>query len=87
MWESLNFRHAEGGLSDVQQLDRLLNALGFTQKKADSEVRWAVLNTVTLLREHETIQDQLADGLAAGLSVGECIRVIENCWKVDSDRV
>ena len=70
----------------MQQLDRLLNALGFTQKKADSEIRWAVLNTVTLLRKHEDIQDQLADGLAAGLSVGQCIQIIESCWNVDSNQ-
>lgn len=29
--EWLRFGHAEGGLADVQQLDRLLQALRFTQ--------------------------------------------------------
>lgn len=32
--EWLRFGHAEGGLADVQQLDRLLQALRFTQVRA-----------------------------------------------------
>ena len=35
--EYLLFGSAEGGLDDVRQLDGLLGALGFTQKKADSQ--------------------------------------------------
>jgi hypothetical protein len=29
---------AEGGLSDVNQMDELMRGLGFTQKKADDQV-------------------------------------------------
>jgi hypothetical protein len=75
--EWLRFGVAEGGLSDIQQMDALLRALGFTQKKADDQVRWAVLNAVTLLRRHETVQDALADAMAQGAGVGECVAVVE----------
>ncbi|EFN53352.1 hypothetical protein CHLNCDRAFT_25833, partial [Chlorella variabilis] len=75
--EWLRFGRAEGGLEDVRQLDRLLQALRFTQAKADSQVRWAVLNVVTLLRRHERVHDALAAAMQRGGSVGECIGVIE----------
>lgn len=47
------------------------------QAKADAQVRWAVLNVVTLLRRHERVHDALADAMQQGASVGECIAVIE----------
>jgi hypothetical protein len=59
------------------QLDGLLKSLGFIQKKADSQVRWAVLNTVLMLRRHEKARLQLAEAMFSGKSVGSCIEVIE----------
>ena len=41
--EYVAYGYAEGGVSDVRQLDGMLRALAFSQKKSDSEVRWAVL--------------------------------------------
>lgn len=75
--EWLRFGRAEGGLSDIMQLDNLMRGLGFTQKKADDQVRYAVLNTVTLLRSHSAVQDKLADAMLRRAPVGDCIRVIE----------
>jgi len=75
--EYLQFGVAEGGIGDVQQLDGLLKALKFTQAKADDEIRWAVLNTVTLLRRHEDIHRKLAEAMLRGASVGEGILIIE----------
>ena len=75
--EYILFGFAEGGLSDVRQLDGLLQALAFTQKKSDSEVRWAVLNTTSLLRRHLDLTETLADYMARGASVGECVALIE----------
>jgi hypothetical protein len=49
----------------------------FTQKKADGQVRWAVLNVAMLLRRHGAIQDAVAAAMAAGGSVGACVEVIE----------
>jgi len=75
--EYILFGFAEGGLSDVRQLDGLLQALAFTQKKSDSEVRWAVLNTTSLLRRHLDLTEMLAEYMARGASVGECVALIE----------
>ncbi|XP_028780832.1 uncharacterized protein LOC114749167 [Neltuma alba] len=76
--EYLIYGIAEGGLDDIRKLDSLLKSLGFTQKKADSEVRWSVLNTVLLLRRHEGARAKLAEAMSSGKSVGSCIEVIEN---------
>ncbi|KAL8503019.1 hypothetical protein ACS0TY_021947 [Phlomoides rotata] len=76
--EYLLFGTAEGGLSDINTLDRLLKGLGFTQKKTDGQVRWAVLNTVLLLRRHEKTRSRLADAMSEGKSVGSCVGVIED---------
>ncbi|KAI8027676.1 hypothetical protein LOK49_LG02G02027 [Camellia lanceoleosa] len=76
--EYLLYGYAEGGLADINQLDGLLKSLGFTQKKADSQVRWAVLNTVLILRRHEGARARLAEAMSDRRSVGFCIDVIEN---------
>ncbi|KAG6701536.1 hypothetical protein I3842_08G169800 [Carya illinoinensis] len=68
---------AEGGLADINKLDMLLKSLAFTQKKADSQVRWSVLNTVLLLRRHELARAKLAEAMSMGKSVGNCIGIIE----------
>ncbi|CAN4079591.1 unnamed protein product [Withania somnifera] len=75
--EYLLFGYAEGGLSDINQLDGLLKSLGFSQKKADSQVRWAVLNTIVILRRHEKARAKLAEAMTQGKSVGACIETIE----------
>ncbi|PHU27407.1 hypothetical protein BC332_05739 [Capsicum chinense] len=75
--EYLLFGYAEGGLSDINQLDALLKSLGFTQKKADSQVRWAVLNTIFILRRHEKARAKLAEAMTKGKSVVVCIDTIE----------
>lgn len=76
--EYLIYGVAEGGLADIQQLDNLLKALSFTQQKADSQVRWAVLNTVSILRRHMLLHTKLVAAMSAGKSVGDCILLIEN---------
>ena len=75
--EWLRFGRAEGGLADIMQLDNLMRGLGFTQKKADDQVRFAVLNTVTLLRTHSAVHDRLSRAMMEGQSVSQCIKVIE----------
>jgi hypothetical protein len=55
----------------------MLRALAFSQKKSDSEVRWAVLNVITILRRHESVVRALADAMARGATVGACVRLIE----------
>lgn len=76
--EYIRYGHAEGGTNDVQQLDATLRALRFSQKKADDQVRWSVLNTVELLRRHDRVHASLVDAMMAGKSVGSCIAVVED---------
>ncbi|ESW19088.1 hypothetical protein PHAVU_006G095900 [Phaseolus vulgaris] len=76
--EYLIYGFSEGGLDDIRKLDLLLKGLGFTQKKADSQVRWSLLNTVLLLRRHEVARAKVAEALAMGKSVGSCIDIIES---------
>lgn len=79
--EWLRYGKAEGGLSDIMQLDSLMKALGFTQAKADDQVRWSVLNVVTLLRRHSDTQDILAEAMLKKSTISECIQIIENNCK------
>ncbi|KOM52904.1 hypothetical protein LR48_Vigan09g156300 [Vigna angularis] len=76
--EYLIYGFSEGGLDDIRKLDLLLKGLGFTQKKADSQVRWSLLNTVLLLRRHEAARAKVAEALSMGKSVGTCIDIIES---------
>eukprot|EP00890_Picochlorum_soloecismus_P001194 jgi/Picsp_1/2075/NSC_05540-R1_stress regulated protein len=79
--EWLKYGKAEGGLSDIKQLDNLMTALGFTQAKADDQVRFSVLNVVTLLRRHANVQEKLADAMTEGRSISECIKIIEDNYQ------
>ncbi|XP_021669591.2 uncharacterized protein LOC110656911 isoform X2 [Hevea brasiliensis] len=76
--EYLLYGYAEGGLADIKKLDMLLKSLGFTQKKADSQVRWSVLNTILILRRHDGARAKLAEAMTMGRSVGSCIAIIED---------
>lgn len=49
------------------------------QAKTDSQVRWAVLNTVLLLRAHRSAHEALAAAMERGASVAECVRIVEQC--------
>ena len=49
----------------------------FSQAKADGQIRWAVLNTISVLRRHTDIHRQLAEAMSAGKPVSECISLIE----------
>ena len=75
--EYIDYGASEGGLNDVQALDALLSALNFSQKKADSEVRFAVLSVVLLLRREARAHDALAAAMEAGSSVGTCLATVE----------
>lgn len=66
-----------------RQLDRLFASLGFTQKKADAQVRWAVLNTVLILRRHEKTRAVLAEAMSEGKSVGSCVDIIEKTIDIE----
>ncbi|XP_028206444.1 uncharacterized protein LOC114389943 [Glycine soja] len=68
--EYLIYGFSEGGLDDIRK------DLGFAQKKADSQVRWSLLNTV--LRRHQAARGKVVEALSTGKSVGSYIDIIEN---------
>jgi hypothetical protein len=78
--EYLAFGQAEGGVDDVRTLDGLLSACGFTQKRTDSEVRFAVLSVILLLKRQKAAHDALAEAMRQGRSVGDCILEIERAF-------
>jgi hypothetical protein len=84
--EYLSFGQAEGGVGDVAQLDALFNALGFSQRKAAAQVRWAVLSVAALLRRHGRAHASLADAMERGATVGECVAVLERELAADVAR-
>lgn len=84
--EYLCFGQAEGGVGDVAQLDALFGALGFTQKRAGAQVRWAVLSDAALLRRHGGAHRALADAMQRGASVGECVAALERAVAEDVAR-
>ncbi|KAL5998673.1 hypothetical protein ACLOJK_009617 [Asimina triloba] len=73
---TMRLLHVNAGKVSAK-LDGLLKSLGFTQKKADSQVRWAVLNTILILRRCEGARSKLAEAMSSGRSVGFCIDTIE----------
>lgn len=69
-----------------KQLDKVLRWLGYTESQVDDHVRWAALNTVTILHHHNETRSRLAEAMALGRSIGQCINTIENCsWKGNLD--
>lgn len=71
------FSASEGGIEDIRQLESILRATGFTEAKAASQVRWAVLNTVFLLRRHRALHARLTECMETSASVGDCVQLIE----------
>ncbi|KAF2294864.1 hypothetical protein GH714_024625 [Hevea brasiliensis] len=78
--EHLVFGDSEGHYSDVdkEQLDKALKWLGFSNSKANFQVRWAALNTVFVLCRHHKARLKLVEAMAQWQSVGFCIDAIEN---------
>ena len=75
--EYVQYGQAEGGLADIVQLDQLLAALGFTERKTADQVRWGALNAVQLLRQNARAHRALAGAMLEGADVVSCIRIIE----------
>ena len=75
--EYAKYGNSEGGAADIAQLDQLFNALQFSQKKSDDEVRWATLNTMAIVRRHGGLVDELARMMGTGESTAKLISIIE----------
>ena len=77
--EAIMYEQAEGGASDESALVNFLVGLSppWDQERVFNQARWAVTQAALLLQEHRPAYDNLAKSMAAGASLGECIKVIE----------
>lgn len=56
----------------------MLKWLQFTEDEADILMRWAVLNTLVILRRHGEARSMLVEAMSHGRSIGNCIDIIES---------
>ncbi|KDO48518.1 hypothetical protein CISIN_1g019873mg [Citrus sinensis] len=68
--EHLVFGHSEGHYSDINKLDKVFQWLGYNKSEADSQVKWAALNTVLISHHHIQVRSRLAEAMALGRSIG-----------------
>ena len=62
----------------MKQLNRVLKWLGFIENEADSQVKWAAVNTLFILVRHQEARSRVVEAIDLGKSVGSCIDIIEN---------
>lgn len=72
------FGYSELLHSDVDKLDRVMNCLGYSTDEANSQIKWAAINTLLILRQHHEATSGVANAMALGRSVGFCINAIES---------
>ncbi|KVH85789.1 hypothetical protein Ccrd_025426 [Cynara cardunculus var. scolymus] len=63
----------------IKQLKRVLKQS--TEDEANTLIRWCVLNTLVILHHHGEARSMLAEAMAHGRSIGNCIDIIENTLK------
>lgn len=76
--EYLMFGQAQTGASNIEQIEDLFSALGFDKRRSTDQTRWAALNVVGLLRNHEEVHRKLAEAMKRGASTASCISLIES---------
>ncbi|KAI3691286.1 hypothetical protein L2E82_49573 [Cichorium intybus] len=75
--EYLAYGYSKGHHGDVEKLDMVLKWLQFTEDEANGLIRWAVLNTLMILRSYSEARLALVEAMTRGKSIGNCIDVIE----------
>ncbi|CAN1167971.1 hypothetical protein LINPERHAP2_LOCUS27559 [Linum perenne] len=78
--EYLAFGHAEGHLADLQKLHNTMEWLGMSEDNARFQMKWAALNTIFILHNHQQAREMLVEAMADGQSVGFCIDAIESSF-------
>lgn len=77
--EYVRFGRAEGGFTDLVQLQRLLSLADGAMSEKDSKglINWAVIQAYTLIKQNELALVALMEALERREGVVECIRTIE----------
>ncbi|KAI3979964.1 hypothetical protein MKX01_042618 [Papaver californicum] len=78
--ECLSVGYSEGSFNDVEQIETLFKSLGFTKAETDSQIKWSVLNTLSMLSRHRNTTLKLAAAMSSGKSIGFCIDTIESSF-------
>ena len=78
--EAVRFGKAEGGAVDEQSLVGFLTSIQppWNILRIQGQARWAAMQAILLIREHEDSYDALCTALEEGKSVGDAIQAIEN---------
>lgn len=75
--EVLRYGSSQGAASDIVQLEALLQLTGIPRKKAQSLLRWAVIQTTVMLRGRSGLVEKVAKGMQQKATVPELISIIE----------
>lgn len=79
--EALQFGTSEGGIADEQSLINLLGrsiSPPWTIMRIQGQARWAVLQAIKLIQEHQDAYDAVVKALEEGKGVGDVIMAIES---------
>lgn len=85
--EILALGNAEGGIADFSQLRQLLANADpeLTERDIENRIRFSLGFTMTQLRLHLGVLDDLADAMDRGSTVAECVAVIEGCKNISGN--
>jgi hypothetical protein len=85
--EILSFGYAEGGVADFSQLESVFKSAEpeLTEKDIENRIRFSISFTMTQLRIHLGVLDQLAETMEKGGSIAECVATIESCPNVNGN--
>ena len=78
--EALKYNKAEGGAIDESSLIQFLSSIQppWNILKIQGQARWAALQAILLIKEHQESYNALVDALNKELPLGDCILAIEN---------
>ncbi|CAN8244705.1 unnamed protein product [Cochlearia groenlandica] len=76
--EQMIFGYSEGYYSDAVKFKSVLRWRGLSETEKESHIRWAALNTVSLLHTYSEARVLLAEAMAKSKPVGACIEAIES---------
>jgi hypothetical protein len=83
--EAMHYKKAEGGATDERSLIQFLTTIQppWNILRVQGQARWAALQAILILREHEASYEALVAALQAGEGIGDCVQAIENNLPVD----
>jgi hypothetical protein len=77
--EALKFGNSEGGIADERSLIGLFSSIQppWNMLRIQGQARWAVVQAIGLIQEHQAAYDAVVAALEQGLGIGEVVFAIE----------